>query len=344
MIPCISCGAELPAASFKCLECSAQPAPSARRRTNIELAVTDSEAARLESTLMMLSGAPRELVRPMVDRMQLDLIAELAPEELDQLSAALSELGVSFRQTQQVPMFAQHTLRFEFDTRLVFRFLVVLAIAAGSAFVGLAAIAWLGLPVFMALCWGAVERIPHALEVPQSVVDTKLGALDRTLWHELSVVRRGIRGPRAAEAAQRCLAALCAIIAQIRSGGLHLTRADFASLDADAHALLRRSFRLAAAADRVAQACAEPGLSAQSPPRLASASREMFTALAGIEHKLQALRLSLLELSGLEARNEGWLSATTRLTEIQVAVETGLELSTLAGEPAARQPRMLDEH
>jgi len=276
--------------------------------------------------------------------LQLDLVAELAPEELDQLSAALSELGVSFRQSQQIPLHAQYTLRFDFDARLAFRFLVVLMVAAGSAFLGLTGIAWLALPVALALCWGAVERIPHALEIPRSFVDTKLAAVDRTLWNELSALRRGIKGPQGAGAAQRCLTALCAIIEQIRSGGLHLTRADFASLDADAHTLLRRSFRLAAAADRVAQACAEPGLSTQRPPRLASASQEMFAALSGIERKLQALRLSLVELSGLEARNEGWLSATTRLTEIQVAVETGLELSKLASEPPGRQSRLLDEH
>lgn len=51
----------------------------------------------------------------------------------------------------------------------------------------------------------------------------------------------------------------------------------------------------------------------------------------------------MLELSGFEARNEGWLAATTRLTAIQVSVETGLELSILAHDDANRQPGMLGE-
>ncbi|MEI9936388.1 MAG: hypothetical protein WDO69_04105 [Pseudomonadota bacterium] len=337
MTPCAGCGAQLPATSFKCLECAAEPEIVVRRRTGVELKVMDSEVSRLESALLLMTGAPRESVRAIVERLQLELVAELTAAELDQLSAALSQLGVSFRQSQLTPTLTQHSLRFEFDAHFLLRLAVVLSVAVGTAFLGASAISWLALPVILVHCWGAVERIPHALEIPRSFVEEKLGAVDRTVWNELTVVRRGIKGPEGASAARRCLAPLAAIIEQIRSGGLHLTRADFSNLDHDAHALLRRSFRLAAAADRVARACAEPSLSAQRPPRLASASREMFAALAGIEHKLEALRLSLVELSGFEARNEGWSGATTRLTEIQVAVETGLELSVFASEEASRQ-------
>jgi hypothetical protein len=325
------------------LECGAQPKPVDRRRTGLELNVMDSEASRLESALMLMTGAPPSLLRAIVERSKLELVGDLSSHELDHLCAAFAQLGVSFRKTPAVPTLGQYTLRFEFDTRLMIRLGVVLGIAMASALLGLPTLAWLGLPVLAVLCWGAVERIPNALELSRSFVEQKLGAIDHAVWHELSVLRRGIKEPAGAEAAQRCLAPLCAIIEQIRTGGLHLTRADFASLDGDAHALLRRSVRLAAAADRVMQAGAQSSPSAPSAVRLASAGREMFAALSDIEHKLDALRVSLLELSGFEARNEGWLAATTRLTEIQVAVETGLELSILASDEANRQQRMLGE-
>jgi hypothetical protein len=286
-----------------------------------------------------MSGAPNELVRAVVNRLRLGLLGELAPEERDQLSAALSELGVDVRESQLAAMPTQHTVRFELDAGFAFRFALGLGIAVASAFLGISTLSWLALPVAAVLCWGAVERIPHTLEIPRSIVEAKLGAIDRTVWNELIVVRRGIKGREGAEAAQGCLTTLCAIIEQIRSGGRHLTRLDLANLDADAHALMRRNCRLAAAADRVAQACAEPGASAQNAAKLASAKQEMFAALASIEYKLEALRLSLVELSGLEARNEGCIAATARLTEIQVAVETGLELSQLTSDEPNRRLR-----
>jgi hypothetical protein len=70
------------------------------------------------------------------------------------------------------------------------------------------------------------------------------------------------------------------------------------------------------------------------------ARRELFAALDMIEQKLDALRASLVELSGLEAHSEGLAAAMSRVTEIQVAVETGLELSALAvEEPRSQRAR-----
>jgi hypothetical protein len=69
----------------------------------------------------------------------------------------------------------------------------------------------------------------------------------------------------------------------------------------------------------------------------------MFDALGAIEQKLDALRLSLVELSGLEASNEGLSAVTRRVTEIQAAVETGLKLSATAIEDGTHSAHMRAE-
>ncbi|HWZ92923.1 MAG TPA: hypothetical protein VNW92_28855 [Polyangiaceae bacterium] len=280
----------------------------------------------------LITGAPSDLVQAVASRLSLGLIAELANDELQPIFAALSSVGVRFRQSKVHPTAVGHSLRFAFTGRLLLELVIVLAVAVASYFFGSPVASSLALPVALTMCWQAAARIPHALEIPQSLVDEKLGVLDRNVWAELAVARRGIRGAEARVAADRCLSALCAVIEEIRGGAWHLIRSDFSHLDQDAHALLRQTFRLAAAADRVALACDRPGLPASRLARLAIARREMFAALSAIEVKLEALRFTLVELSGLEARNDGLLAVTTRVTEIQVAVETGLDLSALAVE------------
>jgi hypothetical protein len=320
--------------------CSTAGTPVSRRRAHIELTIPDTEASsRVEIALQLMTGAPRDLVRAVVDKLQFGVMTDAAPEELERLFAALSNIGVRFRQSTVNVTPGQHTVRFAFDARFAVQLLAVFAVAVGAVFLGAPVVGWLGVPVAMVVCWGSVERVPQALELVTGFADQSLGAVDRAVWNELGAQRRSIRSVQGQAAADRCLVALCGVIDQIRGGGWHLTRQDFSSLDQDAHTLLRRSFRLAAAADRVAQACEQPGLPTQRATRLVTARREMFAALSAIEHKLEALRHSLIELSGIEASNEELIAATTRVTEIQVAVETGLELSALAGDEPNRESR-----
>jgi hypothetical protein len=337
MSPCASCQAELPRASFGCLKCAAPASPLTRLRTQIDLTIVDTQTLpQVEVALRLITGAPTDLVEAVTSRLSLGLIADLANEELERLLAALSSVGVRFRQSKIHPTNVGHTVRFAFNTRLALRLVTVLAVAVASYFLGAPTASWLAFPVVLTLCWQATERIPHALEIPQGVVDEKLGALDRNVWNELVVARRNLKGSEARAAADDCLVALCAVVEQIRNGAWHLIRSDFSNLDQDAHALLRQTFRLAAAVDRIGLACDQPGLPPQRQARLTIARREMLAALSAIQLKLKALRLSLVELSGLEARNEGLHAAMTRVTEIQVVVETGLELSALAVE----EPRL----
>jgi uncharacterized tellurite resistance protein B-like protein len=55
---------------------------------------------------------------------------------------------------------------------------------------------------------------------------------------------------------------------------------------------------------------------------------------------IASIAITRIELSGLEARADGLAATSTRVTELQVAVETGLELSALAQEESARSLRM----
>jgi len=334
MTPCAACGAWLPAASFECLECATTPAPVARLRTLVELTIPDGDASpRVELALALMTGAAREHVRALAQRRQFGLTGQVGEEELHSLYSALSTLGVRFRRSSLSPSTGQYTVRFKPSARFLARVATVTAVAVTTAALGVSAVSWLGLPVVGLLVWDVTERIPELLEVSSTFVEEKLGAVDRAVWNELAVTRRGIKGPEAGAAAQRCATTLCTVIEQLRGAGLHLIRADFAALDYDAHALLRRSFRLAAAADRVTLACEQRGLTAARLARLNTARRELFAALDMIEQ-------SLVELSGLEAHSEGLAAAMSRVTEIQVAVETGLELSALAvEEPRSQRAR-----
>jgi hypothetical protein len=316
------------------------PPPVARLRTLVELTIPDGEASpRVELGLALMTGTTRDHVHALAARSQFGLVGHLGEEELHSLYSALSSIGVRFRRSNISPSAGQYTLRFKPSARFMARVATVAAVAVTTAAMGVPAVSWLGLPVAGLLVWDVTARVPDLLELSLSFVEEKLGAVDRAVWNELAVSRRSIKGPEAAAAAQRCATSLCSVIEQLRSAGAHLIRADFANLDYDAHALLRRSFRLAAAADRVTLACEQRGLPAARLARLTTARRELFAALDTIEQKLDALRVSLVELSGLEAHNEGLAAAMTRVTEIQVAVETGLELSALAvEEPRSSRP------
>jgi hypothetical protein len=310
----------------------------------VEITIADSAASSsVEAALGFISGVAPNVAAAVVESLQFGLVAELAPEELERLLSALTHTGVRFRQSQASFAPDQHAIRFAFDARFAAKLATVLTVAVGAAFMGVPVISWLGLPVALVLCWGVIERVPSVIQVPQILVEENLAAVDRTVWNELAVARRGIKGAEARAAVDGCLSALCAVIDQIRGGGWHLARADFSTLDHEAHVLLRRSVRLAAAADRVAQACEQPDLPAERLSRLAIARREMFSALRAIEQKLGALRLSLVELRGLEASHEGLSAVTTRVTELQEAVETGLKLSALAVEDSTRISRVPGE-
>jgi hypothetical protein len=291
MTRCSRCQAEVPGASFRCLECFAEGAPIARQRVQMEITILDSAASsRVQIALGHLCGAAPEVVAAVVDSLQFGLVAELASEELDCMLSALAHTGVRFRQSTASFAPGRCAIRFAFDVRFAAKVVTVLALAVATSFMGVPLVSWLGVAVALVLCWSIIDRAPNVIQIPRFLVEEKLAGVDRVVWNELSVERRSIKGPEARAAASGCLWALCALIGQIRSDGWHLARKDFSNLDHDAHALLRRSVRLAAAADRVAQACEQTGISSPRLTKLATARREMFAALGAIEQKLEALR------------------------------------------------------
>jgi hypothetical protein len=337
MIRCSRCQAEVPGASFRCLECFAEGSPIARERVQMEITIADSAASsRVELALGLLCGSAPEVVAAVVDSLQFGLVAELAPEERDRMLSALAHTGVRFRQSTTSLAPGRRAIRFAFDVNFAAKVVTVMALAVATSFMGFPLVSWLGVAVALVLCWSVIDRVPNVIQIPRILVEEKLAGVDRVVWNELAVERRSIKGPEAQAAASGCLWALCALIGQIRSDGWHLARTDFSSLDHDAHALLRRSVRLAAAADRVAQACDQAGISSPRLTKLATARREMFAALRAIEQKLEALQSSLVELAGLQATQVGLSAITTRVTEIQEAVERGLEMSELAVEDSNR--------
>lgn len=308
-----------------------------QRTLQVSLGAADPRRAAL--LLAELLAAPPETIEIALGRAELSLFGALAADELDCLSAALSGADLRFRPSAIVPDPSRRSERFVLDTRLSLQVGSVVALAGGAAWAGVPIVAWLGVPVVVALGWASTERVPTTFALDAQLVDERLGPVDRAVWNELGVIARGLRRDDGRAAARRCLVLLCSVIERIRAHGLHLVRPDFASLDGDAHALMRRSLRLVAAADRAAEAAEEPGLSEPRRARLETARRELFAALSNVEQKLDALRLSLVELSGLTARADGLAAASTRLTELQVAVETGLELSSLTHEEPARSLR-----
>lgn len=198
----------------------------------MEVTIADSAASsRVEAALGFMSGVAPDLAEAVVDGLQFGLVADLAPEELERLLLALAHTGVRFRQSQVSPMSGQRAIRFAFDARFVAELATVLVVAVATAFMGVPVVPWLGVPVALVLCWGIIDRVPHVIQIPETLVEENLAAVDRTVWNELAVARRGIKGPEARAAANGCLGALCAVIDQIRSGGWHLARTDFSNLN-----------------------------------------------------------------------------------------------------------------
>ncbi len=307
-----------------------------RARRTLQISAGDAEPTRAAPLLAELVATPPELLEAALSRSELSLFGTLAADESDCLSAALSGAGLRFRPSAIVPDTSRYSERFVIDRRLVLQMGVVIVVACAAVWAGVPLIAWLGLPVALTLGWASSERTPTAFAFDAQIVEERLGPVDRSVWNELGVLYRGLRRDEARAAARRSVTQLCIVVERIRAHALHLTRSDFTSLDADAHALMRRTLRLVAAADRAAEAADEPGLNASRRARLETARSELFAALANVEQKLEALRSSLAELSGLTARAEGLAAASTRVTELQVAVETGLELSALAHDEPAR--------
>ena len=333
MTRCSACGAALPGLGFSCLACL-EPAPAIERLT-LRVEVDASEGHVVDhttQTLMRLTALDLGLAQRVSERGQFSLVGNLSAAEQETLYSALAALGLRFRQVTTFLVADSSSVRLAFDLRLLLQLSVVLAGFGLALFWGVSWLSFLSVPVAAVLVLGSVERIPHSLTIAGNLVDEKLASVDRTIWQELVTLRRGIKSPEAVQAATRCSAALSTVVEQLRKDGLHLTRADYALLDQDAHALFRRSIRLAAAADRVSLAAEQAGAQTPRRLRLLSAHQEMFAALALVEQKLHGLYVSLVELSGLDANNELLLGATSRVTELQVTVETALELNAIAAE------------
>lgn len=326
---CPSCGTARPGGDFACLACGAAAVALARSRVHIELALGESDDIVLTtSVLERLVGGDSSLVRKACEQAQVSLVAELSQPEKERLFSLLANLGARFRESKTFVNPEASSLRFVLDRGAVVRGLVLVGIAVAMLSFGLTLMSYLAVPVAAVMIWGQVERVPDAVEIPTRAVDEQLGPAARSPWREAAILRDSMRSEAAVRALGGLVAALCRVIEQIRSGGLHLIRADFRSLDQDAHALLRRALRLAVAAERLELAGKQ-----DAPPerkaRLMAASREIHAALAELERKLVVLHTSLVQLSGLDASNEQLAAVTSRVAELQITAETALELSGL---------------
>jgi hypothetical protein len=243
------------------------------------------------------------------------------------LFSLLANIGTRFRESKTFANPEASSLVFALNRGLLVRGVVVAGVAIALLSFGWTLLSCLAAPALAVMIWGHLERVPDALAIPTRAVDEQLGAAARGPWHDASILRAAIRSGSAAGALTGMVAALCGVIEQIRSGGLHLIRADFRSLDHDAHALLRRALRLAVAADRLELAAQDAP--AERKARFQVASREIQSALVELERKLVALHASLVHLSSLDASNEQIASVTSRLAELQITAETAIELSGL---------------
>ncbi len=324
---CSSCGAARPGGDFACLACSVPAEPLLRSRVHVELVLAESDDIVLTtSVLERLVGGDSFLVRKICEQAQVDLVAE---PERERMFSLLANIGVRFRESKTFVNPETSSSRLVLDRQLVVRSLVLMGVALTMSGFGLSLIAYLAVPVAAVLIWGHVEHIPHALEVPARVVDDQLGAAARGPWREASILRDSIRNERTVRELAGLATALYGVIEQIRSGGSHLIRADFRSLDHDAHTLLRRALRLAIAAERLDLASRQVVLP-EREARLATASSEVHATLAELERKLVTLHASLVQLRGIDAGREQLAAVTSRVAELQVTAETALELGELA--------------
>jgi len=326
---CATCGLARPGGDFACLACGAAAEPLPRSGVHLELVLGESDDIVLTTTVLeRLVGGDSSLVHKACEQAQVHLVAQLSQTERERLFSLLANLGARFRESKTFVSPEQSSQRFEVDRGLVVRGVILVGVAAALIALGWSLLAFLAFPVAAVVIWGQLERIPDALEIPTRIVDEQLGAAARSPWGEASILRAAVRSEGAVQALAGLGAALYGVIEQIRSGGLHLIRADFRSLDQDAHALLRRALRLAVAADRL-ELAGKQDVSTERKTRLTVASREIHSALVELERKLVALRVTLVQLRGLEASGEQLAGVTSRVAELQVAAETALDLSGL---------------
>lgn len=329
MTECATCGQSVPDLGVACLACGESSPQPKRSRARFEVSIADSEdPERTIGALARLTNTDTSAVRRSLILPHIDVAAELTATERERLLAAFAALGLRFREPSAFPLADETSSRFVIDAGLLIRLGSVAVTVVLATLLGLSWLPYLAVPVAATLIWSRVEQIPRTLTVPLRVVEERLGGVDRAAWQEACIVRRGIRVSQAVQAALTCSVPLCSVLHQIRHAGLHLLRPDFAALDQDAHTLLRRTLRLAAAADRVAMACDQQGGSAQHKARLAGARKELFGSLDRIAEKARALHGSLVELGGLDANNQELSSTSARVAEIQLATEAALEVST----------------
>ena len=326
---CASCGVARPGPDFACLACGAAAESVSRSAVHLELAPGESDDIVLTTTVLeRLVGGDGSLVRKACEQPQIHLVAQLSQAERERLFSLLAGLGARFRESKTFVNPQGSSLRFAFDRGLVVRGVVLVGIAVMLVSFGWTLLAGLAVPVAAVMLGGQLERIPDALELPPRAVDEHLGAAARAPWREASVLRGAMHSEGAAQTLAGLVTALCGVIEQIRSGGLNLMRADFRSLDNDAHALLRRALRLAVAAERV-ELAGRQEVPTERKARLTVASGEIRAALTDLERKLVAVHASLVQLRGLEASNEQLAGVTSRVAELQVTVEAALERSGL---------------
>jgi hypothetical protein len=308
---------------------------NATQRAALRIEVDASEGHVVDRTARMLTrltAIDLGVAQRVSERGKLSLVGNLSAPEQEILESALTALGLRFSQVTRFVVAESSSVRLALDARSLIQLGVVILGFVLALYFDVRWLSFLSVPVAAVLVLATLERIPHTLTISSSIADEKLGAVDRAVWQALVTVRRGIKSSEALEVATRCSAILTTVVEQLRKDGLHLTRTDFALLDQDAHALFRRSMSLAAAADRVSLAAEQTPEPGPRKARLLSARQEMFAALALVERKLHALYASLVEFRGLDASNEALLGATSRVTELQVTVETALELNSVFAE------------
>lgn len=326
---CSSCGVARPGGDFACLACGAAAEPVSRSAVHLELVPGESDDIVLTTTVLeRLVGGDGALVRKVCEQAQVHVVAQLSQAERERLFALLASLGARFRESKLFVNPEGSSLRFSLDRGLLVRSAILVGVVVALVSVGWILLACVALPVAAVMIGGQLERIPDALELSTRAVDEQLGAAARGPWREASILRGSLRSEGASRSLAGLVAALCGVIEQVRSGGLHLIRADFRGLDDDAHALLRRALRLVVAADRL-ELAGRQEVPAERKARLTVSSREIHAALFELERKLVTLQASLVQLRGLEASSEQLAGVSSRVAELQVTAETAIELSGL---------------
>jgi hypothetical protein len=280
---------------------------------------------QLERLLSNLGQKASDVRSTLTERDAFDLVAELTTDERDRLLATLSALGTTFALSDRFVSNEGKSWRLQLPLSVGLQLLAVGAIAVAAQRYGFSTLFWTAFPVAGVLALGVVRSVAHSVTISRTAVSEKLGPVNHALWGDALVMRRNLSQEPALAAAGACTLALCNLIEQVRDRGQHLLEPEFQKLDDDVHALLRRTFRLLTALDRVCVACSAADFSAPRQERLVTAKTQMVQALGTIASKLEALRLTLIERSGLAASQESLDPALASLAEVQAAIETGLK-------------------